>query len=259
MSISLRPEAEAVVTTFVAAYPTYVAARLTPEQRSSKMDDAIACGSAWLQVQLAKLLILEASQQRRGPLEVFQEALRFPNEVLASTGEIVPDRDQTARVALPGDQFGLAPASSQDLGEAAWQAHVAWGIEKAAATVGAVPATAVARRQAVVIVVGGRAEDRAAVERPARFSGLGITLWRNPAAIERGLAAGPPILTAVDLDHPLASEAITSVADKGGRVVAFGSGVDDLQQTAMVALGAEAVVERDQLESAVRRMLPTKV
>ena len=71
--------------------------------------------------------------QQRGPLELFQEAMATPTTILRQ-GEIEPQpRDEVARAALPGDLYGLAPASSRLLGEAVWVAHLRWGAAKAAA------------------------------------------------------------------------------------------------------------------------------
>jgi len=66
-------------------------------------------------------------------LELFQEALRFPTYALEQAGNQPVGRDEIATNALPGDRFGLAPASSRDLGEEAWMAHLSWGAAKAAA------------------------------------------------------------------------------------------------------------------------------
>ena len=94
---------------------------------------AIDRGEAWLSDMLDRLLSQPFDQQRRGPLEVFQEAMRFPTEALAEAGVDQVSRDPAAAAAIPGDIYDLAPASSAMLGEQVWQAHLAWGAEKAAA------------------------------------------------------------------------------------------------------------------------------
>ena len=66
-------------------------------------------------------------------MELFQEALRFPTAKLEQAGHRPVPRDELVANALPGDLFDLAPASSNDLGEATWRAHLAWGASKAAA------------------------------------------------------------------------------------------------------------------------------
>ncbi len=257
MSWNLSADADAVVTTFVAAYPAYVRSRVGTDALTPEMENAIGVGTTWLEAELTALLGTDFAAQRRGPLELFQEALRFPTEVFAAAGTQLPERSSVERAALPGDPFGLAPASSQDLGEAAWRAHVAWGVAKAGAVAGAVPASPAGWEPSVAIV-GGNISDRAVVEHHAQHAGLQFVVWRNPAAFERGLAAGCPALAVVDLDHAVAAEAISAITAVGGRVLAFGGGVNDLRQAAMMALGAEVVVERDHLEAALVRMLPTK-
>ncbi len=90
-------------------------------------------GERWLTETLEHLLGLTFEQQRRGPLEIFQEAMRFPTAVLADLGVETVERDAAAVTAIPGDVFDLAPASSAALGEDVWRAHLAWGAAKAAA------------------------------------------------------------------------------------------------------------------------------
>ena len=97
------------------------------------LEAAIDEGRRWLETALAEMLGLPYSMQARGPLELFQEAMRYPTGVLEKGGYPPAPRDRTARSALPGDLYGLAPASSERLGEEAWQAHLAWGTAKAVA------------------------------------------------------------------------------------------------------------------------------
>lgn len=117
---------------FVAAFPTRVRARCV-ELGVAVPEEAISAGVEWLDQALATLLALPFEQQKRGPLELFQEAMRFPTEALAADGLSPVDRSLVAVAALPGDVYDLAPASSQDLGESAWVAHLRWGAAKAAA------------------------------------------------------------------------------------------------------------------------------
>ena len=48
-------------------------------------------------------------------------------------------RDEVTVNALPGDRYGLAPASSRELGDEVWEAHLRWGAAKAAALTGDQP------------------------------------------------------------------------------------------------------------------------
>lgn len=95
--------------------------------------EAINEGRSWLEAELTSLVATPFAKQRRGPLELFQEAMRFPTAALHEAGVEPIGRDEVAEVALPGDLYGLAPASSQELSEAAWHAHLQWGVAKARA------------------------------------------------------------------------------------------------------------------------------
>lgn len=71
------------------------------------LDAAIDEGEAWL---LRELVSLSPDQQRRGPLEVCQEAMRFSTEAAAGLPPVA--RDPVSALALPGDRYDLDPASS---------------------------------------------------------------------------------------------------------------------------------------------------
>lgn len=116
----------------VEAYPIHLRSRLGDEEVLG-LDQAIARGAEWLESTLDELLELPFSEQRRGPLEVFQEAMRFPTQHLEALDRPPVPRDPVAASALPGDLYGLAPASTRDLGEEVWMRHLAWGAAKAAA------------------------------------------------------------------------------------------------------------------------------
>jgi len=135
MTAGLDPIAAELVSALVGAYEPHVrgrVARLGLEVPPG-LDDAIEEGRRWLETALLDLLGRPFASQDRGPLELFQEALRFPTAVLEQAGHQPVPRDELVANALPGDLFDLAPASSNDLGEAAWRAHLAWGASKAAA------------------------------------------------------------------------------------------------------------------------------
>lgn len=121
-----------LIAAFVEAYPGYVAERCRIIG-ADVPSDAVAAGRNWLREALTELVALPFPEQRRGPLELFQEAMRFPTAALEAAGVQPVERSETAEVALPGDRFDLAPASSQDLGDDAWRAHLLWGVAKAQA------------------------------------------------------------------------------------------------------------------------------
>lgn len=126
---------QALAAAFVAAYRPHVM-RLVAERGWDPVEGLAASlydGERWLRVELETLLALPFAEQTRGPLEVFQEAVRFPTEALVASGVPPAPRDVVAEHALPGDFYDLAPASSRDLGEQVWVAHLTWGARKAAA------------------------------------------------------------------------------------------------------------------------------
>lgn len=126
--------ADPLVGVLVSAYRPYVEATLRARQIDpNPVTDALTEGEAWLKTALTDLLDVPFAQQRRGPLEIFQEAMRFPTEALQAAGVEPAPRDEVTAHALPGDVYDLAPASSRDLGEDVWHAHLTWGARKAQA------------------------------------------------------------------------------------------------------------------------------
>lgn len=132
--VVLTSASEALQAALVGAFAPHVLARIDQLgiDRSSGLDGAIADGKRWLADQLDDLLSTPYASQRRGPLEVFQEAMSFPTAYLLERGCEPMTRDPVSVNALPGDVFDLAPASSAVLGEDVWRAHLQWGAEKAA-------------------------------------------------------------------------------------------------------------------------------
>jgi hypothetical protein len=126
------PDLVAVLT---AAYRPYVFSTLSRRSIAGVdgLEAAVDEGERWLEGHLTDLLSRPFAAQTRGPLEVFQEAMRFPTEALARAGVAPVERDHVTANALPGDVYDLAPASSRDLGEDVWNAHLTWGAIKAAA------------------------------------------------------------------------------------------------------------------------------
>ena len=118
-----------------AAYRPYVISTLAQRgvEDVEGLNDALDEGERWLEARLTDLLSRPFVEQTRGPLEVFQEAIRFPTEALAGAGVPPVGRDHVTANALPGDVYDLAPASSRDLGDDVWKAHLTWGATKAAA------------------------------------------------------------------------------------------------------------------------------
>jgi hypothetical protein len=231
---------------FVAAYRPHVVRRLAEHgiDPPEALDAALEDGERWLAVKLSELLGHPYSAQRRGPLEVFQEAMRFPTDALASSGVAAQQRDPAAAAALPGDRYDLAPASSQDLGEEAWRAHLAWGAAKA----GAIARPAVG-------VLSSDLMDSARIEEAADASGYRVVVWRSPPEIgERR-----PAVAFIDLSHPDADEAIGSLAAAGVRVYGFGPHVDDFAMVRARSLGAVDALARSRFFRSIPDLLPSPI
>jgi hypothetical protein len=210
----------------VAAYRPYVEARLDAAGLP-RVEEATAAGVAWLEDALSDLLEKPVGEQWRSPLELLQEAMRFPTEALATLGANPVARAEAVEAALPGDVFDLAPASSQELGEGAWHAHLAWGAAKAAAM-----------RPGAVLITRSLL-DRSKVDEAAASAGYRLE-------VEAGVPSGRGRFAVgfVDLEHPDSDEAIRRLVGICGRVVAYGPHVDDMAMIRARSLGAEDAVPR---------------
>lgn len=156
---------------FVGAFRPYLKAKLAerglPELPEPVFDEAVKT----LDESLRSLLELPFPQQRRSPLEILQEALAGPTETLAASGARPVLRDPVAVAALPGDTFALAPASSAELGDEAFHAHLTWGAAKAAALA---PLVGGGRQ---VVLVSHDLMDRSRFEDATQSVGLEIVAW----------------------------------------------------------------------------------
>jgi len=211
----------------VAALPPYVVSRIAEHDWPQPADSVLQEAAAWLAAELDELLATPFRDQRRGPLEVFQEALARPTTALAAQGVTPPQRDAVVAAALPGDIFDLAPASSAALGEEAWLAHLAWGAAKAAA---------VTRPACGVFADNLLDLDR--IERSV--SAAGFRMERLRAVDEIGTHAA----LFVDLEHSGADDMIRVAADHGIAAIAYGPHVDDLAMVRARSLGAREAVPR---------------
>ena len=153
MARSLDPVAAELLDAFVGAYPAYVTERAAALADPGSLGDAVGEGVAWLETNLAAELSLPLGAQRRSPLEIFREALRFPSAALEEAEATPIERDPVTQEVLPGDRFDLAPATSQQLGERAWRAHVAWGLRKAQLVAGRLPRAGTAGEPVPVVAV----------------------------------------------------------------------------------------------------------
>lgn len=248
---------EAIVDTFVAAFPGYLEARLAEVAPDFEATESIRQGREWLEGELSQWARLPAEEQRRGPLQIFQTAFAFPTAAMEEAGIPPPQRDAGAATALPGDSYGLAPASSRQIGEAAWKSHIAWGVAKAHAVTAATPRPDPGHSAAIAIVSMERT-DRDEISAVATSRGIATRHWRNPGAISAGLAEEIPRWAAVDDSHAAADAAVRDLAAAGSRVLVFGSAPDDIAMARWMALGAMTVVGRDRLSAVLEAWLPVR-
>jgi hypothetical protein len=212
----------------VDAYRPYVLARCEERgwERSAELMSSLDDGETWLRETLEALLALPFDRQRRGPLEVFQEAMRFPTRALADAGVSQQTRDGMAVRALPGDLYDLAPASTRRLGEKVWMAHMAWGARKAHAMT-----------RSVVMVASRNLLDSSRIDAAASSTGLTVAPWSD-ASLD-GVS-----LVCVDLETDGSLKIVEQTVQAGVPVVAYGPHrLAELLKAARVA-GADHVMAR---------------
>lgn len=225
----------------VAAYRPYVESRLD-DLGFPPVPEAVAEGSTWLAVALSELLDQPAAEQRRSPLELFQEAMQFPTAALEAAGVPPVPRDPVSESALPGDIYDLAPASSQALGEGVWQVHLEWGASKAAAL------------RPLAVLVTRNLMDGSKVEAAGASRGYRVATVRRVDAVPE-----QAVVVLVDLEHPDADEAVRSFSGQAARVVAYGPHVDDIAMVRAQALGADEVMPRSRFFKDLSAHFPTIV
>jgi hypothetical protein len=211
----------------VDAYLSYVESRVEAQQLElpETFEDALVAGRLWLRSSLEDLLARPYAQQRRGPLEVFQEAMRFPTEALSVAGVEPAARDAGAEAALPGDLFNLAPASSRQISEEVWLAHLAWGEDKARGS----------QERRRVVLLADNLMDRTRIESVVTRTGADLT------AFAVALPDPLPDLLVVDLEHKDAINAVETFSEAGVRVIAFGPHADRERLEEARRAGAEVI------------------
>jgi hypothetical protein len=225
---------------FVSAYRPYVEGVLA-ERGLPATPDAVAEGERWLDEALSDLLARPFAEQSRSPLELFQEALRFPTDALEEAGVPPVGRDEYAEVALPGDAYDLAPASSQALGEDTWRAHLEWGAAKAA------------RLGPHAVLVTRNLMDASRIEE----AGAGVGFRVSTVTGVDALPEGGCVVAFVDLEHPDADAAVAALAAVSGRVLAYGPHVDDFAMVRARSLGADDALPRSRFFKDPAAMFPT--
>ncbi len=255
-----RQRCTAVAETFVAAFPGYVTGKLESlVGENAELSRSIDEACAGLAAALESWAATPAHRQDASPLELFREALTVPTAAALALAVDLPDRSAAEVDALPGDRLAIAPMTSRDLGDEAWNAHVEWGLARAEFVAGMIPRSAPAAPGAQAALVGSNLMDRSRIEPVASDAGYELVLWRNPAAVAAGLAAAPPALALVDLEHPAAMDAIRGLAESGVRTVAFGPHVDDHALAAARSLGATDVMPRSRFFRNLAGLFPVAI
>jgi hypothetical protein len=238
--------ASALHLAFVGGFRLYLNAIFAERDLPEIPPDSIDNAEAWLDETLQALLELPFAEQRRSPLEIVQEAMTGITAALTSAGASKALRDPVTVAALPGDRYGLAPASSSALGEEAFQAHIAWGIAKAKTLA---PLVSGAGRG--VAVVSGDLMDISRFEDAVNGVGLQLRVWGKT-----GEGESKPVVAFVDLTHPAADEAIGGFTAEHVRVIAYGPHVDEDAMARAALLGASAVLPRSRLFKSITEHLP---
>jgi hypothetical protein len=220
---------------FVDAYEPYVRSKIVAlgVGEVEGLAGAIEAGRAWLAKALADLVDTPFAQQSRGPLELFQESMQFPTEALISQGVESSDRDEIAANALPGDLYQLAPAASHEIGEAAWHAHLAWGVAKVAAMVAPV--------SRLVGVLSRNLMDSSKLSAALTAAGFEIAAIRGDGLPDD---LGTVI---VDLEHPAAEAVVAAAVDRKIRCAAYGPHTDQALLKRALELGATEALARSQI------------
>jgi len=255
----MTPEARLLHEAFIDAFPGYLKARVVA-LAFPEVDGAVVDATAMLERDLDALLALPEQDQIRSPLQLVREATAPVTAALVAAGAEPVERDEEQRSLVPGDVFALAPASSRDLGEGAWRAHVDWGVAKARSVAGVVPAAGPDGPSARprVGLVSMNLMDRTRLESVADTAGFDLQVLRNPAAVADALDH-PPAVAWVDLEHAEADSAIRDLTGAGVRVVAFGPHVDDVALVRAKTLGAVEAVARSRFFADPGRTLPRLV
>jgi len=229
--------------TFVEAYPLYVAGLLT--KRGIPVDpviaDAVVEGTAVLDALLRALGEMSLPEQRSSPLELFREALRPIDRALELTGVPVGSHGSGARSLAPWDRYGLAPGSSQVLGDAAHEAHMLWGIAKARAMASTLDIT-------LGPAVGLFCSPR---ERPVLVAHAEAAGYRTV-----GLPSDDAVAMAFVSGDQAGADRVIRVAAANTRVVVYGRSIDDLDRVRYASLGVHTVLGTEQFLANVAKHLP---
>ena len=246
------PEAQRLHSAFVSALPAYTTAvfagRGYPLDRSAV--ESIDRATAVLDAELGSELELPFREQRRSPLEIVRAVLAIPGGALAEAG-VVPAGAGGPMSDV--DPYDLAPGSSSALGPDAHDAHLRWGVAKAAAFIsseGTTPA------EPVVLVMADGRVDREQLVQAVEAGGLLPSSVRNPGAVAAAIDRGPVVFALVDLAHRSARDAIVQLVEASVPTIVYGDAIDDLVETGLRAQGIREVVSRRRLLADPSAFLP---
>jgi CheY-like chemotaxis protein len=247
--------------TFTGAYRPYlldVLGRLGLHV-TDRVDEAITRGERWLTDELAALDTCSPASLRRGPLEIFQEAMRFPTAALEADKVAPALREAVQKSALPGDIYGLAPASSRDLGESVLAIHIAWGVARAKALTGSSPpgdskmAIAVVPRAAVAVP---DAVVRETIKVALENAGYATTPWRNPAEAETSAGTRAIHVAVLSSAHPVVDDLLEVCTREDIPGIVVCDHPDDFTQARFLTLGAVRVIDHESFVSNAALLLP---
>ncbi|MEZ5176350.1 MAG: hypothetical protein R2823_09125 [Acidimicrobiia bacterium] len=229
---------------FVGAYPAYVSRwfakrRITPDEM---LGDAVVAGTQQLDRLLSAAGETPIAEQRRGPLELFADGLRPVARALAHTGIDPLPVGQRSRLQ-DWDVYGLAPGSSQVLGERAHAAHLAWGVARASAA-------------GVGVGAGRRPPERPAVQVVCRDADAGRIAAALTAAGYRIARDDAVRVVVVLVDVDIFPDSIATLVDSGRRVLAYGDSVNDLTSPGWHSAGVWRVASRARVLEQLSTLLP---
>ncbi len=226
---------------FVEAYPQYVARLLLDRgvEIGPTVADGIVAGTETLDRLLATLESRSPGLERHSPLELFREALRPVGDALDVAGVEPPLADTNQRALLPWDRYGLSPGSARQIGEAAHEAHLQWGIAKV-------------RAHAVRPTAGLRCSVADAPRLLEQLNQIGYRVIRLPSDESVSVAL-------VDIRENGVDQIVAPAASAGGHVIVFGDDLNDFELERFKALGASAVVVKRELLDDLASHIPSIV
>ena len=107
--------------------------RTSPERLAPEIADAVGSVAEHTLDRLATLLAMPADRQRGTPLSVFRDGACSLTPVLRAAGARPSSRSAADRDLLPGDDYGLAPATWADIDPSLHEPGLIWGAWKAMA------------------------------------------------------------------------------------------------------------------------------